>query len=139
MYNFSSYFVQSVHGWSPGNYTVMVIVAGLVGIVGYPFAGRLADRSGRRRAGFALFASFPLLALVFYQGPGWVLPLAWVPIVFALTGGNTIAARAGRGALPDLATAAPRRAGSSSRSRRGAREGCSWSARAPRARSRSRP
>jgi putative MFS transporter len=90
VYNFSSYFVQSVHGWSPGNYTVMMLVSGLVGIIGYPYAGRLADRSGRRRAGFALFAGFPLLALVFYQGPGWALPLVWVPIIFALTGGNTI-------------------------------------------------
>ena len=90
MYNFSAYFVQSVHGWSPGDYTVMMIVSGLVGIVGYPFAGRLADRSGRRRAGFALFAAFPLLSLVFYHGPGWALPLAWVPIIFSLTGGNTI-------------------------------------------------
>jgi MFS family permease len=57
----------------------------------FPYAGRLADRSGRRRAGFALFAGFPLLALGFYQGPGWLLPLAWIPIVFTLTGGNTIA------------------------------------------------
>jgi predicted MFS family arabinose efflux permease len=90
VYNLSSYFVQSVHGWAPGQYTVMVIVAGLVGIVGYPMAGRMADRSGRRRAGFLLLAGFPLLALAFYQGPGWVLPFAWVPIVFTLTGGNTI-------------------------------------------------
>jgi putative MFS transporter len=90
VYNFSAYFVQSVHGWAPGHYTAMVITGGLVGIVGYPFAGRLADRSGRRRAGFALLAGFPLLALAFYQGPAWILPLAWVPIVFTLTGGNTI-------------------------------------------------
>ena len=68
----------------------MMIVAGLVGIVGFPIAGRLADRSGRRRAGFLLLAGFPLFALAFYQGPGWILPFAWVPIVFTLTGGNTI-------------------------------------------------
>jgi putative MFS transporter len=89
-YNFSSYFVQSVHGWAPGRYTLMVIAAGLVGIVGFPIAGRLADRSGRRRAGFLLLASFPLCALAFYQGAGWMLPFAWVPLVFTLTGGNTI-------------------------------------------------
>jgi len=100
VYNFSSYFVQSVHGWSPGNYTVMMIAAGLVGIIGYPFTGRLADRTGRRSAGFALFAAFPLLALVFYQGPGWVLPLVWVPIIFTLTGGNTIARALGGELFP---------------------------------------
>jgi putative MFS transporter len=100
VYNFSSYFVQSVHGWSPGDYTVMMVATGLVGIIGYPFAGRLADRAGRRRAGFALFAGFPLLALLFYQGPGWALPMAWVPIVFTLTGGNTIARALGGELFP---------------------------------------
>jgi putative MFS transporter len=100
VYNFSSYYVQSVHGWSPGNYTVMMIASGLVGIIGYPYAGRLADRAGRRRAGFVLFAAFPLLALGFYQGPGWLLPLAWVPIVFALTGGSTIARALGGELVP---------------------------------------
>ena len=100
VYNFSSYFVQSVHGWSPGSYSAMVFVAGLVGIGGYPYAGRVADRSGRRLAGFVLFASFPLLALLFYQGPGWILPLAWVPIVFALTGGSTIARALGGELFP---------------------------------------
>jgi len=90
VYNFSSYFVQSVHGWTPGRYTAMVIAAGLVGIIGFPIAGRLADRSGRRRAGFLLLAGFPLFGLAFYHGPGWILPFAWVPIVFTLTGGNTI-------------------------------------------------
>ena len=90
VYGFSSYFVQSVHGWAPGRYTAMVIVGGLVGIVGFPIAGRLADRSGRRRAGFLLLAAFPLFGLAFYQGPGWILPVAWVPIVFTLTGGLMI-------------------------------------------------
>ena len=89
-YNFSSYFVQSVHGWAPGSYTAMAIAGGLVGIVGFPIAGRLADRSGRRRAGFLLLAGFPLCALAFYQGPDWLLPFAWVPLVFTLAGGNTI-------------------------------------------------
>jgi len=89
-YNFSSYFVQSVHGWAPGAYTAMAIAGGLVGVVGFPIAGRLADRSGRRRAGFLLLAGFPLMALAFYHGPDWVLPLAWIPLVFTLTGGNTI-------------------------------------------------
>jgi putative MFS transporter len=100
VYNFSSYYVQSVHGWSPGDYTLMVIVAGLIGIVGYPFAGRLADRSGRRTAGFILYSAFPLLALVFYQGAGWLLPLVWVPVVFALTGGNTISRALGGELFP---------------------------------------
>jgi MFS family permease len=37
------------------------------------------------------FAAFPVLSLVFYRGPGWLLPIVWVPMIFALTGGSTIA------------------------------------------------
>ena len=78
----------------------MMMASGLIGIVGFPVAGRLADRSGRRRAGFLLFAAFPLLAFVFYQGPGWLLPLVWVPIIFTLTGGNTISRALGGELFP---------------------------------------
>ncbi len=90
-YNFSAYFVQAEHGWAPGQYTALLLVAGTVGIIGHPYAGRFADRRGRRLVGFLLFSSFPPLALAFYRGPGWSLPFVWVPLVFTLTGGNTIA------------------------------------------------
>jgi MFS family permease len=90
-YNFSAYFVQAEHGWEPGQYSLMLLVAGTVGIIGHPFAGRLADRRGRRLVGLVFFAVFPLLSLLFYRGPGWLLPLVWVPMIFALTGGSTIA------------------------------------------------
>jgi MFS family permease len=89
-FQFSAYFVQAEHGWLPGQYTAMAVVAGVVGIIGHPYAGRLADRRGRRSVGFALFAAFPLLAYAFYHAPGWTLPLLWVPLIFALTGGDTI-------------------------------------------------
>lgn len=89
-FQFSAYFVQVEHGWAPGQYTLMAVVAGLVGIVGHPFAGRLADRRGRRSVGFTLFAVYPLLVYAFYHGPGWSLPLLWIPLIFALTGGGTI-------------------------------------------------
>jgi putative MFS transporter len=89
-YNFSAYFVQVEHGWAPGQYSVMLLVAGTAGIVGHPFAGRVADRRGRRLVGFLFYGLFPLLALVFYRGPGWLLPVVWVPMVFTLTGGLTI-------------------------------------------------
>ncbi len=89
-YNFSAYFVQVEHGWKPGHYSLMLLVAGIGGILGHPFAGRMADLRGRRRVGFVLLALFPLLALAFYRGPGWLVPVAWVPMIFALTGGETV-------------------------------------------------
>ncbi len=89
-FNFSAYFVQAEHGWAPGQYTAMAVVAGAVGIIGHPWAGRMADRRGRRAVGFALLGAYPLLTLAFYHGPGWMLPLVWIPLIFALTGGSTI-------------------------------------------------
>jgi MFS family permease len=68
----------------------MAIAAGMVGIIGHPWAGRMADASGRRGVGFALLGGFPLLALLFYHGPGWSLPVLWIPLIFALTGASTI-------------------------------------------------
>jgi MFS family permease len=89
-FSFAAFHAQSVHGWSPGQYSAMAILAGTVGVIGHPWAGRVADRRGRRRVGFALLASFPLLAVAFYLGPGWALPLVWIPLIFSLTGTSTI-------------------------------------------------
>lgn len=89
-YNFSAYFVQAEHGWRPADYALMLAVAGVGGVLGHPFAGRLADRRGRRRVGALLLGLFPLLVVVFYRGPGWLVPVAWVPMIFALTGSETI-------------------------------------------------
>jgi len=89
-FQFSAFHVQTVHDWSPGQYTMMAVVAGLFGVVGNPYAGKVADRRGRRVVGFAVLAGFSLSALAFYHAPGWLLPLIWIPMVFTITGGNTI-------------------------------------------------
>jgi putative MFS transporter len=89
-YNFSSYFVQTVHGWEPGHYALMLGIAGIGGVIGHPIAGRLADRRGRRAVGVVFLGVFPLMVMAFYRGPGWTVPLAWVPMIFALTGSETI-------------------------------------------------
>ncbi|MEE8580934.1 MAG: MFS transporter [Myxococcota bacterium] len=83
-------YVRTDHGWEPFEYSAMFICGGLLGIIGNTTAGRLADRLGRRVIGFLVLALFPLFALGFYQGSGWVLPLMWIPLVFTSTGGNTI-------------------------------------------------
>jgi putative MFS transporter len=89
-FSFAAFFVQAEHGWSPPQYTAMALLAGTVGIIGHPWTGRVADQRGRRAVGFAVLGAFPLLALAFYHAPGWSLPLIWIPLVFALTGGGTI-------------------------------------------------
>ncbi len=83
-------YVRTDHGWKPFEYSLMFILGGAVGIVGNTVAGRLADRVGRRTVGFLVMALFPVFAVAFYQGWGWVLPLMWTPMVSMSTGGSTI-------------------------------------------------
>jgi putative MFS transporter len=89
-FNFAAFYVQALHGWAPWQFTLMAVAAGLVGIVGHPLTGRIADERGRRIVGVLLFGAFPPLAYSFYHCPAWMLPVLWIPLVFTLTGGITI-------------------------------------------------
>lgn len=96
VFQFSSYFVQTRHGWSTGEYSVMFIVGGTVGIFGNVIAGRMGDRLGRRWVGAFFFALFPIFAALFYHGPGWTLPIWWALFIFCTTaGGVTVRALSG--------------------------------------------
>ncbi|MFU8815345.1 MAG: MFS transporter [Pseudomonadales bacterium] len=88
--SFTGYFVLQYHGWAPYQLALMVIVAGMVGIIGNVVAGRLADRRGRRGVGFVFLVAFPMVAWMFYAGPGWALPVLWGLMVFTLMGANVI-------------------------------------------------
>lgn len=90
VFQFTGYFTQTTHGWSPGQFSLMFILGGAVGIIGNIVAGRLGDRVGRRTVGFAFLSLFPVSAWVFYHGPGWVLPIAWTVFVFCNTAGGVI-------------------------------------------------
>jgi putative MFS transporter len=90
VFQFTAYFVLTVHGWSPGEFALMFIVGGGVGIIGNIVAGRIGDRVGRRIVGFVFLSLFPLFAWLFYHGPGWVLPIAWALFVFCNTAGGVI-------------------------------------------------
>lgn len=89
-FQFTGYFTQTVHGWSPAQYAGMVFFGGALGIAGNIVAGRLADRFGRRAVGIALLGSFPFWVAAFYNGPGWVVPIAWVGFLFGSQGGRVI-------------------------------------------------
>jgi predicted MFS family arabinose efflux permease len=89
-FQFSGYYVQKVFHWSPGQYSLMVIIAGAFGIIGNVAAGHMADRWGRRIAGAVLLSGFPLAAMLFYLGPERTLWPAWVGLVFCSGGGRLI-------------------------------------------------
>jgi MFS family permease len=76
-FQFCGYFTMTQHHWEPWRFSVMVVAAGAVGMVGNVIAGRLGDLFGRRPVGFAVAASFPVLAWLFYHLPGFYLPLLW--------------------------------------------------------------
>ncbi len=90
VFQFSSVHVQNTHGWLPWQYSLMFVAAGLMGILGHMVAGRLGDRIGRRQVGCAAFLLYPIAAALFYNGPGWSLPVAWVGIVFFASAGDMI-------------------------------------------------
>jgi predicted MFS family arabinose efflux permease len=90
VYQFTGYFTQTVHGWTPGQYSAMVLGAGAIGIIGNVVAGRLGDRIGRRVVGLAFLAAYPLSAILLYQGPGWLVPFGFVLFVFCETAGQVI-------------------------------------------------
>ena len=90
VYAFIGYFVLTYRGWQPWQYSAMVVACGALGVIGNVYAGRLADRYGRRVVGLVVLGVFPLLSLLFFRGPGWSLPATWILLVLVTMAGNVI-------------------------------------------------
>lgn len=89
-FQFTGYYTQEVLGYAPWQFSLMFVGGGLLGILGNVVAGHQGDRFGRRIVGAICLLSYPAFVALFYRGPAWVVPLAWVPFVFTSTGGRMI-------------------------------------------------
>lgn len=89
-FQFTSYYALGAHGWTPGQYSSMVLLGGGVGIVGNVAAGRLGDRIGRLRVGAGFLTVLPIFVILFYNGPSWALPIGFAGFVFCATAGEVI-------------------------------------------------
>ena len=89
-FQYTSFFVQSVHGWKPGHYTLLVFGGGLLGLLGNVVGGRGSDRFGRRRVGFACLSLAPLFIASFYLGPVGTLVLTWGLGVLCTSAGEVV-------------------------------------------------
>lgn len=89
-FQLSGYYVQTAYGFTPAQYSGMVLVGGAVGIMGNLVGGRLGDAFGRKRVGSVLLALFPLACVAFYQGSAWSAIPVWAALVFSFMGGRLI-------------------------------------------------
>jgi MFS family permease len=76
-FQYTSWFVREVHGWAPFQYSLLVLGAGLIGLLGTALGGRGSDLFGRRLVGATSLALMPLFVGIFYLGPGLLLAPAW--------------------------------------------------------------
>lgn len=90
IFTLASDYMLTDHGWTPGQYSLVFVGGGVLGILGNTVVGRLGDRFGRRLIGCAVFAAVTVCGRIFYSGSGWLLPLIWIPLVFAATGAGVI-------------------------------------------------
>ncbi len=89
-FSFAQYYLQTDLGYQPSVSSAVIIAGGAVALAGNVLAGHVSDRIGRRWVGAVLFLVFPVAVAVFYQGPGWAVPIGWVLVVTTGQGGRLI-------------------------------------------------
>jgi MFS family permease len=90
VYQFTAQFLLTRRGWAPGQYSLLLLTGGAIGIMGNVLAGRLSDAFGRRRVGVAFLIGFPVLAWGFLNGVGPFLVVSWTLMTLSLTGSATV-------------------------------------------------
>ncbi len=81
---FGPTFLQTEHGWSPAQLSLVLIFTGIVGVAGALYLGVFSDRYGRKRIAVLLLALSPCAMVVFYQASGTILPVLLV--TFSIVG-----------------------------------------------------
>jgi MFS family permease len=89
-FQFSGKYTQEIVGFTPGEYSLMVVLGGGIGIIGNIVGGRMGDAHGRKIVGASLLVTFPLCAFGFYRGGLIVVVVSWVGLVFCSMGGRLI-------------------------------------------------
>jgi MFS family permease len=90
VFQYTSFFVQESHGWSPGQYSLLVLGGGFIGMFGNVIGGRGSDRFGRRKVGFVALATAPIFAVLFFNGPSEVLILSWGLYVLCMSAADVV-------------------------------------------------
>ncbi|HJO24843.1 MAG: MFS transporter [Myxococcota bacterium] len=89
-FQYASFHLATVHGWSPAGYALLIGAGGGIGISGGIIGGRLSDRWGRRRVGLVAYLAAPVGMAFFYLGPAWLLVFAWGGGLFFMMAGDVV-------------------------------------------------
>jgi MFS family permease len=89
----SAKYLQSAHGYTPGQITMLFIPGGLIGLVLTILTGRLSDLIGRRPVTMAIVSLAGLAFALFYaRVPDALLPPLWVLSFFGFFAGDALLA-----------------------------------------------
>jgi putative MFS transporter len=80
---FMSKFLQEAHGYTAGTVAILFLVGGSLAILGNVVAGRASDRFGRRPVLLTFLIVNVAAVAGFYNAPGVLVPLCWIPLVFS--------------------------------------------------------
>jgi MFS family permease len=89
----SSKYLQTAHGYTPGQITMLFIPGGLIGLALTILTGRLSDRIGRKPVTFAITAFAGIAFALFYANvPNFLLRPLWVLSFFGFFAGDALLA-----------------------------------------------
>lgn len=83
---FQSKFLQSAHGYSPGEVSLLFLAGGPLAMTGGLLCGKASDRFGRCRVLAAIIVANTAATMAFYNSAGAVVPAVWVLAIFTQFG-----------------------------------------------------